>query len=287
MTPQELKLLDELFDRLESLESAPRDPDAVRAINEGLRRAPNALYPLVQTALVQDEALKQADARIRELEAELGIGQPQPPQQGGFLDNMRDAVMGKREQEQRGSVPSVRAGAEPSAAPAAPQSPWRNTTGMQGGGYRQEPGYAPAPPQQAPAQAAGMGGGSFLGTAAATAAGVVGGALLANSFRGMFGGGQGQGQGQGQSHSAFDSAGSGGGSPWSGGNLSGSDIARDAGVNDIGGSGRTAAYDDRGGSDRAGLFDTAQSDTAQNESNDGDYDDGGGDFGGDGGSDDA
>ena len=29
MTPQELKLLDELFDRLESLESGPRDPDAV------------------------------------------------------------------------------------------------------------------------------------------------------------------------------------------------------------------------------------------------------------------
>jgi hypothetical protein len=268
MTPQELKLLDELFDRLQSLENAPRDPDAVRAINEGLQRAPNALYPLVQTALVQDEALKQADARIRELEAELGIGQPQPPQQGGFLDSMRDALTGKREQEPRGSVPSVRAG----AAPDAPQSPWRNTTGMQGGGYRPEPGYAPAPPQ-----APGMGGGSFLGTAAATAAGVVGGALLANSFRGMFGGGQGQGQ----SHSAFDSAGGGGGSPWGGGNLSGSDLAREAGVNDIGGSGRTATYGDRGGSDRAGLFDVAQ-----NDADDGDYDDGG-DYGGDGGSDTA
>ena len=109
MTPQELKLLDELFDRLASLESAPRDPDAVRAINEGLKLAPNALYPLVQTALVQDEALKQADARIRELEAELGIGQPQQPQQGGFLDSMRDALTGRREQQdQRGSVPSVR-----------------------------------------------------------------------------------------------------------------------------------------------------------------------------------
>ncbi|MBX9844770.1 MAG: DUF2076 domain-containing protein [Xanthobacteraceae bacterium] len=277
MTPQELKLLDELFDRLASLESAPRDADAVRAINEGLQRAPNALYPLVQTALVQDEALKQADARIRELEAELGIGQPQPPQQGGFLDSMRDALMGKREQEQRGSVPSVRAG----AAPDAPQSPWRNTAGMQGGGYRQEPGYAAAPLPQAPGTAPGMGGGSFLGTAAATAAGVVGGALLANSFRGMFGGGGGQGQGQ--SHSAFDSAaGSGGGSPW-GGNISGSDLAREAGVNDIGGSGRTAAYDDRGGSDRAGLFDVAQNDA---DFDDGDYDDGG-DFGGDDGGDTA
>src|SRR5215510_3569962 len=131
MTPQELKLLDELFDRLASLESGPRDPDAVRAINEGLQRAPNALYPLVQTALVQDEALKHADARIRELEAELGIGERQPQQQGGFLDSMRDALMGKREQDHRGSVPSVRAGASPGPAPGTPQSPWRNTTGMQ------------------------------------------------------------------------------------------------------------------------------------------------------------
>jgi hypothetical protein len=269
MTPQELKLLDELFDRLASLESAPRDPDAVRAINEGLKLAPNALYPLVQTALVQDEALKQADARIRELEAELGIGQPQ---QGGFLDSMRDALTGRHEQpDQRGSVPSVRPGASPGAGPGAPQSPWRNTTGMQGDGYRQEPAHAAAPPQMP-----GAGGGSFLGTAAATAAGVVGGALLMNSFRGMFGGG-GQSGGQGQSHSALDSSGGGGGSPW-GGNVSGSGIARDAGVNDIGGSGRMASND--GGSERTGLLDTAQNETGEASSfDDGDYDDSGDDGG--------
>jgi uncharacterized protein len=280
MTPQELKLLDELFDRLASLESAPRDPDAVRAINEGLKLAPNALYPLVQTALVQDEALKQADARIRELEAELGIGQPQQPQQGGFLDNMRDTLTGRREPDQRGSVPSVR----PGAASGAPQSPWRNTTGMQGDGYRQEPGYAAAP-QQAPSMSQGgmpgAGGGSFLGTAAATAAGVVGGALLMNSFRGMFGGGGQSGGAQGQSHSALDSSGGGGGSPW-GGNVSGSGIARDAGVNDIAGGGRMAS-NDGGGSDRAGLLDTAQNETGEaSDFDDSDTDDGG-DFGDDGG----
>jgi hypothetical protein len=43
MTPQERKLIDELFDRLASLENNPRDADAVRAINDGLRLAPNAL----------------------------------------------------------------------------------------------------------------------------------------------------------------------------------------------------------------------------------------------------
>src|SRR5260221_608358 len=80
MTPQERKLIDELFDRLASLERNPRDPDAVRAINEGLQRAPNALYPLVQTTLVQDEALKRADARIRALEDELEL---EPGEPGG------------------------------------------------------------------------------------------------------------------------------------------------------------------------------------------------------------
>jgi hypothetical protein len=264
MTPQERKLIDELFDRLASLENNPRDANAVRAINEGLQRAPNALYPLVQTALVQDEALKRADARIRELEDELGVEPGEPVKQAGFLDNMRDALLGKP----HGSVPTVRPGAP------AETSPWGNAAARsgaygQGGAPMQQGGYG-APPQQA-----GSSGGSFLGTAAATAAGVVGGALLMNSFRGMFGGAN-----QGQSHSAFDS-GSGSGTPW-GGDASGGSLSRDAGLNDIGGSGRTADYGD--GSQRAGLFDSA-------DAGDSDFDGGeidvGGDFGGDGGSDSA
>src|SRR5437868_9414936 len=122
MTPQERKLIDELFDRLASLERNPRDPDAVRAINEGLQRAPNALYALVQTTLVQDEALKRADARIRELEAELGIG-AEPARPAGFLDNMRDSLFGRREAPPRaGSVPSVRPGEAPMGAPEAYRS---------------------------------------------------------------------------------------------------------------------------------------------------------------------
>ncbi len=70
MTPEERKLVTDLFDRLATLEDAQRDPEAERAIRDGLRQAPNAVYALVQTALVQDEALKRADARIRELEGD-------------------------------------------------------------------------------------------------------------------------------------------------------------------------------------------------------------------------
>ena len=83
MTPQEQDLVNELLDRLAKLESNPRDPDAERLIADGLRRAPHAVYALVQTALVQDEALKLANARIEELQAQVG-GQEQP-RGGSFL----------------------------------------------------------------------------------------------------------------------------------------------------------------------------------------------------------
>ena len=110
MTPQERQLIDDLFARLAKLENAPRDPEAMSAIMQGLRTAPNAVYALVQTALVQDEALKRADSHIQELEAALSpqqnqSGQGQP---GGFLDSMRDAIFGQG-QPPHGSVPNVRA----------------------------------------------------------------------------------------------------------------------------------------------------------------------------------
>jgi uncharacterized protein len=96
MTPQEQQLVDELFDRLAQVENNPRDPDAERVIANGVRRAPHATYALVQTALVMDEALKRANARIEELQAQVG-DQPPPQQGGGFLDGMRDAVLGRRD----------------------------------------------------------------------------------------------------------------------------------------------------------------------------------------------
>jgi hypothetical protein len=176
MTPQEQELVNELFDRLAKLESNPRDPNAERIIADGLRHAPHAVYALVQTALVQGEALKRANARIEELQAQVG-GQEQQ-RSGSFLDSMRDAVLGRS--EPRGSVPSVHSQAQSSPTTAPP--------------YRPQPGYPPqAPPYPpGPGLAPGMGpafgsGGSFLGTAASTAAGVIGGGLLLNSIRSMFG----------------------------------------------------------------------------------------------------
>ena len=167
MTPQESQLVDDLFDRLVKLEAAPRDPEAENLIIDGLRRAPHAVYALVQTTLLQDEALKRANAHIEELQAQMGDAEPPPQRQGSFLDSMREALGGAP----RGSVPNVR--------PA--------------GGYQSQPGPQPQmgyPPQMQPGYpgAPGFGsGGSFLGTAASAAAGVIGGSLLLDGIRSMFG----------------------------------------------------------------------------------------------------
>ena len=100
MTPQERELITKLFERLAALENAPRDPDAERAIADGLAHAPHAIYPLVQTVLVQDEALKAANARIEELQG--GAEEHEPERPRGFLDTMRDSLFGRDEGPPRG-----------------------------------------------------------------------------------------------------------------------------------------------------------------------------------------
>ena len=96
MTPQENELVTELFDRLAKLETTPRDPEAERLIADGTRRAPHAVYALVQTTLLQDEALKRANARIEELQAQVDEP-PQPGQrQGSFLELDARGVWRKR-----------------------------------------------------------------------------------------------------------------------------------------------------------------------------------------------
>lgn len=249
MTPQERQLVDDLFTRLAGVENTPRDQTAAAAIAEGLRRAPNALYTLVQTVLVQDEALKRANDRIQQLE---GGGASDRAASGGFLDQMRDTVFGKS----RGSVPNVQPPPMPSSQPAWNTGQVLQQT-EQPGRYNQGPaGQPPAgQPYGAPPQA---GGGSFLGTAAAAAAGAVGGGLLLNSIRSMMGG-------PAHASSFGDAGGLGSRSPWGGGDQSGSNLARDAGVGDIG--------SQHGDTSQTSSFDQAQADADQDQDQDQDDDD--------------
>ena len=266
MTPQERQLVDDLFDRLAKVEGAPRDPDAAAAIGQGLQRAPHALYALVQTVLIQDEALKRANSRIQELEA---ASAPQRSQSGGFLDSMRETIFGQS--QPRGSVPNVRP-PDPSSRPV-----WNSGQVMPQAGYGGQydqgpsaPGYGQGAFGQGRAPAFG-GGGSFLGTAAAAAAGVVGGSLLLNGIHSMMGGGHQQ---------SFADAGATGdraASPWS--DQSDSPLARDAGIDEIGQGGSHGRADGNSG---LGLFDQA-SDDSQDDADPADLDSD--DFGNDGDSD--
>jgi uncharacterized protein len=281
MNPQERQLVDELFDRLARLEGAPRDPSAASAIADGLRKAPNAIYPLVQTVLLQDEALKRANAHIQELEA--AVQPPQQQQSGSFLDSMREAVFGQGnsnqagQNQQRGSVPNV-------PPPPASRSVWNSGQVMQ---QTQAPGYGQGYGQggyQGSGQPYGSsygappfggGGGSFLGTAAAAAAGLVGGSLLMSGIRNMMGGSR---YGFGDSTTVVETDRP---SPWS--DQSGSTLARDAGVSDIG-----SSRDYADNSSRSGLFDQDSNDRdfSGNDPDDigtdtDDFADNGGDFGGD------
>jgi hypothetical protein len=248
MTPEERKLVIDLFDRLATVEDADRDSEAERLIRDGLRQAPNAPYALVQTVLVQDEALKRANARIQELETS---GEAHS-RDTSFLGAVRDSILGTR--ETRGSVPTVKRGSGSAAEPMGMSPAWR--TGTQS-----------VPPTPMPT-AAPMGG-SFLGTAASTAAGVIGGALLLDGIRSMMGthpaahGAFAPG-----TAAAFDPSAS---SSWVGGAGTG-DLSRQAGLEDVGRPNEAHDVQDSG----FGLMD-------QNDGDDEDYngDDGGFDVGDD------
>ena len=221
MTPQERKLVDELFDRLATLENAPRDPDAVRRHQRGPRaRAERALSAGADRAgagrgaQARRRAHPRAGSRARHRAAASRRRAASSTAcatrcSGGASRRARCRRCGRARGRRVRGAPALR----PTRS-GAPQAPAAVRSAAHG--------QPPWPAAQA------SGGGSFLGTAAATAAGVVGGALLMNSFRGMFGGQQ-----PGQAHSAFDQP-SGGAARRGAPSASGSDLAREAGVDDIG-----------------------------------------------------
>src|SRR5204862_7507582 len=101
------------------------------------------------TVLIQDYSLHQAQARITELES-------QPPAAAGGAGSFLGNLFGRP---------------QPAAAPSPP--PQQPAAGPWGG--------------QPAAGRLGQGGGSFLRSAAATAAGVAGGALLFSGIQSLFG----------------------------------------------------------------------------------------------------
>jgi uncharacterized protein len=183
MTPQEKDLLTTLLARLKSAGGQPKDPEADTLIRQALAEQPDMPYYLVQTVLIQDISLHQAQQRIADLEKQLADAQQSAkPTGGSFLGGLFGSRPSAQPTGATAAGPWSRSPQVAAAPPAQPYAP-------QPGGYAQ-PGYA-QPGYGQPAGGGltgGLGGGSgFLRSAAATAAGVAGGALLFQGIESLFG----------------------------------------------------------------------------------------------------
>src|SRR5438128_669968 len=162
MTAQEHQLITELFARLNRTPSQAKDAGADQLIRNGVMENPQAPYLLVQTVLIQDMALSQAQHRVAELEQQLAEAKAgasaEPSQPTSFLGGLLS----------RHSTPP----ASPSGRASQPTAP-----------TAQPPAAAPAPAAFGAAAASS----GFLQGAAATALGVVGGQLLFQGIQSMFG----------------------------------------------------------------------------------------------------
>lgn len=162
MQAQERELIAGLFGRLQPFESQPRDAEAEALIKDFMARQLAAAYLLVQAVLVQEHALKAAQERIAELEANAKA--VPPPAAPSFLGSAPSlGPWGAQPAGPRTSVPTTAPSPMPPAAPPT-RSPLQSALA----------------PQTGPA-----GGGGFLRTAMMTAAGVAGGALLFEGIRGL------------------------------------------------------------------------------------------------------
>ena len=178
MTPEERDLITTLLDRLRSTAGQPKDLEADRLIRQAVAQIPDAPYYLLQTVLIQDITLHQAEARIAELEEQLAVTEAPQSAPTSFLGGLFGR--GQRMQSS-GTVPSTESRDHGSEGPQVPQAgpQYSSSYGQAGYGY---PGHSPSSGDPGPAA-----GGGFLRSAASTAAGIAGGALLAQGISSMFG----------------------------------------------------------------------------------------------------
>ena len=187
MNPQEKELLTTLLDRVKSAPRQDKDPEADALIRQAMAAQPDLPYYLTQTVLIQDLSLHQAQQRIADLEKQLADAQQAAkPTVGSFLGDL----FGNRSPAQASGPAQAgppQAGPwtrSPQVAAAPPAQPYGQP------GYAPQPGYGQQPMGGGGFMGGGgMGGagGGFLRSAAATAAGVAGGALLFQGISSLFG----------------------------------------------------------------------------------------------------
>lgn len=165
MNTEESRLLQSFLEQLTAVRGIDKDPHADALIRDAVARQPDAAYLLVQRAMILEQALDQAKAEMERLRREV---QPPPAAtQRGFLDAHAWGKSAQSTGSALGTGQALSAAGTPLSMPAtrvgqASLTPAAGMRGLTGPGSR----------------FGGGAGGSFLGTLAATAAGVAGGAFL-------------------------------------------------------------------------------------------------------------
>ena len=254
MTSQEQQLLQDLCARLTLTQGQPKDAQADAELRRGLSNAPDAVYWLAQRTLMLEQAIQQAQLQIGELQQQVKLAQQSQSQNAGsFLSGGLGTHFGRapeRHVEDGGYAANAQPPYQPQYQPqnqpqAAPQpSSWRDR--FFGGGSAPR---AAAP--QAYGQPATSAGSSFLGNAAAAAAGVAGGMFLFNGLENLMGAhhaGSGSQSGGESKSLAQDSSSQG----LHGDSGNTSSLANDAGLGSIDNS---ASFDSGSWDDGGGFFD--------------------------------
>lgn len=93
LTQQDRNAIEGLFERLATAEETggPRDDEAEALIRQRIARQPAAPYYLAQTVVVQQQALKEAERKIADLEARIGESESSPSRRRGPWDRPEPA----------------------------------------------------------------------------------------------------------------------------------------------------------------------------------------------------
>lgn len=181
MTPQENQALQTLLSQLTQVKGITKDPQADAMIADAVARQPDAAYLLVQRSMIMDQALNAAKTQISDLQQQLQHAQPQNANKS-FLDanswgntgaGMERSVAGTN--TGAATERSVTGAEIPANMPRQNAVPAPNTVPAPNAARAASPGFL------------GGGAGSMLGTMAATAAGVAGGAFLFQGIGNLLG----------------------------------------------------------------------------------------------------
>lgn len=194
MTPEERDLIAGLAERLRNADKnpAPKDREAEAFIRQIITEQPSAPYLLVQTVLVQEHALSNAQTRIAALERQVAdlsarTRSGESEEKSGGVGSFLSGLLGGKSQTSSPTPTSGSASAQPrppgaTGASAPPPLPRQSAAA-------DAPQTAPSSQQSYPStmNMPPSAGGGFLRGALATAAGVAGGAMLFQGLQGLLG----------------------------------------------------------------------------------------------------